>query len=86
MQTVPISTTRTKKQTPFQNPQPPKSRIIKLPEVKHRTGLSRSTIYAKIKDGSFPVQISLGGRGVGWLESEIDGYIEGCLAARGESR
>lgn len=84
MQTVPTSSTRTKKQTPFQNPQPPKSRITRLPEVKHRTGLSRSTIYAKIKDGSFPAQISLGGgRGVGWLESEVDEFIEGCLAARG---
>ncbi len=82
MQTVPISTTRTKKQSPFQESYPPKSRIIKLPEVKHRTGLSRSTIYAKMKDGSFPVQISLGGRGVGWLESSVDGFIEGCLPVR----
>ncbi len=82
MQTIPITTARTKKQSPFQESYPPKSRIIRLPEVKHRTGLSRSSIYARIKDGSFPAQVSLGGRGVGWLESSVDGFIEGCGPAR----
>ena len=52
------------------------SRILRLPNVKTRTGLSRSTIYAMIKDKRFPKYISLGARSVGWLESEIEAWIE----------
>lgn len=49
--------------------------ILRLPEVKARTGLSRSTIYLKMSEGSFPEPISLGARSVGWIESEIDAWI-----------
>ena len=50
--------------------------ILRLPNVKNRTGLSRSTIYALIKDKRFPKCINLGARSVGWLENEIDEWIE----------
>ncbi|MCC7037809.1 MAG: AlpA family transcriptional regulator [Alphaproteobacteria bacterium] len=56
--------------------QTPKERILRLTEVKVRTGLSRSTIYLNIASGTFPRHISLGARCVGWLESEIDGWIQ----------
>jgi len=49
--------------------------ILRLPGVKSRTGLSRSTIYLKISDGKFPLPISLGERAVGWLESDIDAWL-----------
>jgi prophage regulatory protein len=49
--------------------------ILRLPAVKSRTGLSRSTIYAKISEGDFPVQVSLGKRAVGFVESEIEQWI-----------
>jgi prophage regulatory protein len=49
--------------------------LIRLSDVKHRTGLSRSTIYARIVDGKFPRSVPLGGRAVGWLDSEIDQWI-----------
>ena len=49
--------------------------ILRLPTVKKRTGLSRSTIYLRMSEGKFPSSISLGGRAVGWLESEIDEWI-----------
>lgn len=49
--------------------------ILRLPEVKARTGLSRSTIYLKMAEGSFPEPIALGARSVGWIESEIDAWI-----------
>ena len=45
--------------------------ILRLPAVKARTGLSRSTIYLRISDGRFPKPISLGGRAVGWIDAEI---------------
>ncbi len=62
-----------------------KTNIIRLDEVKKRTALSRSSIYLRIKSGEFPKQISLGGRAVGWVESEIDDWLEQQIAAsRGE--
>ena len=53
------------------------TKILRLPEVKDRTGLSRSTVYLRISEGRFPTPISLGGRrAVGWLESEIENWLE----------
>ena len=51
-------------------------RILRLPEVKKVTGLSRSTVYLRIAQGNFPKPIALGGRAIGWLENEINGWIE----------
>ena len=50
--------------------------ILRLPEVKGRTGLSRSTIYLRIKQGKFPKQINLDGRAAGWIKGEIDQWID----------
>lgn len=49
--------------------------ILRLPDVKKHTGLSRSTIYLRIAQGDFPKPISLGGRSIGWLESEIEKWL-----------
>ena len=49
--------------------------VLRLPEVKKRTGLSRSSIYLRITKNEFPASISLGGRAVGWLEQDIDEWI-----------
>ncbi len=57
-------------------------RFLRLPDVKNRTGLSRSSIYAKVKQGIFPKYINLGPRSVGWLESEINEWIFARLQAR----
>ncbi|NKC12145.1 MAG: AlpA family phage regulatory protein [Gammaproteobacteria bacterium] len=45
--------------------------ILRLPAVKARAGLSRSTIYLRISNGNFPKPISLGGRAAGWIEDEV---------------
>ena len=50
--------------------------ILRLPAVRARTGLSRSTIYFRIAEGAFPKPVSLGGRAVGWLESEIQDWLQ----------
>lgn len=55
--------------------------IIRLPLVKARTGLSRSSIYLKIADGTFPAPIGLGARSVGWLESEVIAWINDRISA-----
>jgi len=49
--------------------------ILRLSAVKNRTGLSRSTIYLRISQGTFPSQISLGGRAIGWIENEIEAWL-----------
>ena len=50
--------------------------ILRLPTVISRTGLSRSTIYLRMSVGLFPKQVSLGERAVGWLESEIQDWLQ----------
>ena len=59
--------------------------ILRLPTVKAITGLSRSTIYLRMSEGSFPRQVNLGSRAVGWLASEIDHWIEEKLASRNQA-
>lgn len=49
--------------------------ILRLPEVKIRVGLSRSSIYVAVSQGSFPKPIRLGARSVGWLEVEIEEWV-----------
>ena len=55
--------------------------ILRLPSVRSRTGLSRSTIYLRIAENRFPKPISLGGRAVGWIESEIDDWLNEQIEA-----
>jgi prophage regulatory protein len=49
--------------------------ILRLPSVKARTGLSRSTIYLRIAENRFPRPVLLGDRAVGWVEEEIDDWL-----------
>jgi prophage regulatory protein len=51
-------------------------KFLRLMQVKAITGLSRSTIYQKISEGSFPRQVSIcGARAVGWVSSEVDDWV-----------
>ncbi|WP_415355640.1 AlpA family transcriptional regulator [Halioglobus sp. Uisw_031] len=58
------------------------NRILRLPEVIHKTGLSRSSIYLKIGESAFPTPVHLGPRMVGWRQGDIDAWIDklSCLA------
>lgn len=55
--------------------------ILRLPAVKVSTGLSRSTIYLRISNGTFPPSVSLGGRAVGWLETEVQEWVQSRIDA-----
>jgi prophage regulatory protein len=59
--------------------------VLRLPAVKSRTGLSRSSIYKFAAEGRFPRPICLGARSVGWLEEEINEWLDGRLGARNTS-
>lgn len=50
-------------------------RILRLNAVLNRTGLSRSTLYRKVDDGTFPEQIKIAARCVGWRESAINDWM-----------
>ena len=60
--------------------------ILRRKQVENRTGLSRSTIYLRIQEGTFPRPINLGARAVGWLENEIEAWLASCLENRDSGR
>lgn len=49
--------------------------VLRRKQVEQVVGLSRSTIYERIRDGTFPRPISLGGRAVGWRMSDIEQFL-----------
>ncbi|ATF93370.1 helix-turn-helix transcriptional regulator [Cedecea neteri] len=51
-------------------------RFIRVPEVLNRVGFSRTTLYERIKDGSFPDRVKIGLRSIAFIESEVDEWIE----------
>jgi prophage regulatory protein len=61
--------------------------ILRIDEVANRTGLKRSTIYDRLNpksprfDLTFPKQISIGTGSVGWIESEIQDWLESRIKA-----
>lgn len=57
-------------------------KLLRLPQVIERTSLRRSTIYEMMQAGAFPKPVKLNLRSNGWLESEIDAFIEARLAER----
>ncbi|MGP1679343.1 MAG: helix-turn-helix transcriptional regulator [Burkholderiales bacterium] len=55
------------------------TRLIRFPEVKHRVGLGRSTIYRWMAEGRFPKPVQLGGYVVAWAEDDIETWIANRL-------
>lgn len=51
------------------------TRILRLPAVLNRIGISRSSFYVLIENGEFPKPINLGARSVGWLESDAEDWL-----------
>jgi len=49
--------------------------IIRLKTVLAHTGLSRSTIYRKMAEGTFPAQMKISANGTGWHESDINRWV-----------
>lgn len=50
-------------------------RILRIGTVVERTGLSRSTLYRKIREGSFPRQVSISTQCTGWRESAVSRWV-----------
>jgi prophage regulatory protein len=58
------------------------TKIIRCPAVAAKTGLARSSIYRHVALGSFPAPIKLGPRASGWVDAEIDAWIEAQVRKR----
>ena len=65
---------------------PNPDRIVRLKTVLARTGLSRSTIYRKIAEGTFPPQLKISTNGAGWHESDINRWVANPAGWRPRSR
>ena len=50
-------------------------KILRLPDVIGRVGFSRSSIYAFVGNGTFPKPVQIGIRAVGWLDSDVDDWL-----------
>ena len=57
-------------------------KVLRLPDVLDRVGKSKASIYRDEAAGRFPKRIALGANSVGWLETEIDSWIEARAAER----
>ena len=55
------------------------NRILRFPEVSTRTGLSRSRLYHAMAEGTFPLSIAIGERAIGWVEAEVDAWVDACI-------
>jgi prophage regulatory protein len=61
-----------------------RERILRKPELLAKLGLSDASVWRREKMGDFPKRISLGGSSIGWLESEVDGWLQKKADARGK--
>ena len=57
-------------------PRGPPSRMLRFPDVIERTGLSRTTIWRRVKAGTFPAPVQLGANSIGWPELAIIEWVE----------
>ncbi|CAH1561503.1 helix-turn-helix transcriptional regulator [Vibrio owensii] len=57
-------------------------RFLRLQEVKEKTGLSKSAIYSKIKEGEFPASVPIGSRTVAWIDSDVEKWLEWRVQVR----
>lgn len=57
-------------------------RVLRLPEVRRHTGLSRSEIYRRMAAGDFPKPVPLTTRTVGWLDHEVQAWLSARVVDR----
>lgn len=60
--------------------------IIRLPSLKTRLGLSRSSVYNQVASGLLPKPISIGARAVGWIDFEIQKIIDARINGLPETK
>lgn len=61
-------------------------RFLRLSAVLHKTGLSRSTLYRKVRLGAFPRQVAISTRCAAWWESDVDAWMRDPMLYRVEEQ
>jgi prophage regulatory protein len=56
--------------------------LLRMPAVVLRTGLTVTDVYARMKAGTFPASVPIGVRTVGWVDTEVDAWVEQRIANR----
>jgi len=60
---------------------PPQDRLVRFPEVIHRTGRSRASIYRDMAQGKFPAAMKIGERAIAWRDSDLTAWLENLATA-----
>ena len=60
-------------------------KILRLPDVLQRCGLSRSSLYSQVAEGEFPKPVKISTRSVGWVESDLDDWIQDRISLASKS-
>lgn len=53
-----------------------------MQDVRHLTGLSKTTVYALMADAKFPASVKLAERATAWVEREVSDWIAARVAER----
>jgi prophage regulatory protein len=61
---------------------PAHERVLRLAALLAVLDISAPTLWRRVKDKSFPQPISLGGRSIGWLQSEVNAWIKARAGLR----
>jgi prophage regulatory protein len=56
--------------------------FMRLPDVLTRTGLKRSTLFARVKSGTFPAPVKIGPRMAGWPPAVVEAWVDQIAAGR----
>ncbi|CAM4182847.1 helix-turn-helix transcriptional regulator [Vibrio neonatus] len=64
------------------NQQATQQRLVRMPEVLRITGLSKSSVYDRMNRGLFPKSVSLGGRSIAFVESEVNQWVNSQISQR----
>lgn len=59
--------------------QPTTTRLLRMPAVQELTGFSRTEIYKRMKDGTFPQPLKLGRRSIAFTETSIQNWIQALV-------
>ena len=49
--------------------------ILRINEVMAMVGLRRTTIWSRVREGTFPAPVQLGGYRIGWRQSDVRRWI-----------
>jgi len=59
--------------------------ILRAPDVMELYGISRSTLYARVRDGSIPAPVKISERAIGWPALEINAVLAARIGGQNSS-